>query len=188
MKWFVAEVTDPASDESQSGSVKIRIDGHQDKLGDDKLREAKPMFNVNNPLHNKIGGPVTGLMKGSRVVGFFLDGDRGQMPMLIGAFGSEGKRDKDGGQIKYPEGDTPVATKEPKNKKGEALGGADKRLIPADDRTDPEKAKIDTKSILKFAEVEAPNPFGENHFQFPVDDGKASHTIGQDDPGEVIST
>jgi hypothetical protein len=179
MKWFIAQVVDPASDPAQAGSVKIRIQGHQDNISDDNLRNAKPMFDVTNPIDKKVGGPVTGLMKGSQVIGFFMDGETGQVPVIMGSIGSEGEKPENG-KVDYTKGDTPVAHKEKQNKRGEKLGGGDYRLIPGDDRLDPKSSKLDSKSILKYAKDEAKNPFEETYVH--ADDGEETYGMGQEDP------
>ncbi len=182
MKWFIAEVVDPASDPQQSGSVKIRIQGHQDDIPDDKLRNAKPVFDVTNPISGKKGGPVTGVLKGSQVCGFFLD-EECQIPVFFGTIGSEGKRDGPGGKLDATKGDTPVAIKDKQNSQGEEQGGGDKRWIAGegDKRLDSDGGSLDTKPIRKYAEEEAESPFGNRDTH--ADDSRVSFSIGQTNPG-----
>lgn len=157
-KWFIANVEDPASDPAQSGSVKIKIEGYQDKITE--FRHAKPIFNVTNPMHKKIGGNVTGLLKGSKVVGFYMD-DEGQIPVIFGSFGAEsGNNSNSKTNVQnYPEGDTPPQHKDEKNSEGIALGGRDVRYIhpSGDDYLDPSKGNHDSKSVIKYAHMESPN-------------------------------
>jgi hypothetical protein len=181
MNFFTAEVVNNAADPAQAGSVSIRIQGSQDKLSNDQLRLAKPMFNGTNPMQNKVGGPAVGLLNGSQIVGFFLDGESGQIPVIMGSIGSEGKRQEKNAPIEYPKGDTPVATKEKQNKEGKQLGGGDYRFIPDDDRS-KSSDKLDNKPIRDYANTEAPNPYGETTIGYTVDDGKASFSCGQCDP------
>lgn len=180
MKMFIAEVVDPASDKSQRGDVKIRVPGSQDKIADTDLRQAQMMFPSTNPINSKVGGPVTGIQKGSMVIGLYLDD--GQIPIILGTLGSSGKWGENP-TPDYTKGDTPTASKDKTNGEGERLGGGDFRLIPGADRLDPTAAKVDTKSILIYAKDEAVNPYGTT--TVAVDDGELSHSIGQNDPGSA---
>jgi len=178
MRWFICEVTDPAGDKSESGSVYARINGHQDQVSDKELRLMKPMFPVNNPINNKVGGPVTGLQKGSRCIGVFLDGPGEQIPMLIGTIGSEAKKGSKDGKPDYTKGDSPVVGKTDGNT---TTGGRDVRLKSGPDPLDGNTATLDDKSIIKYAKIEAKNP--TNNDNFPDVDVPSSFSIAENNTG-----
>lgn len=160
MKWFMANVEDVTSDPAQSGSVKIKIQGYQDKISE--FRHAKPMFDVSNPINKKVGSSPTGLLKGSQVIGFFAD-DEGQVPIILGSIGSEsGKKSQSESRSNIPnysDGDSPLYSKDEKNSEGKSLGGKDVRYIhpSGNDYTDPAKGKLDSKSMILYAHNESPN-------------------------------
>lgn len=177
-KWFIANVEDPSSDPAQSGSVKINIEGYQGST--QEFRHAKPMFGVNNPINDKVGGPVTGLTKGSRVICAYLD-QEGQVPIIIGTIGAESKKDKNGNKD-YTGGDTPPSHKDEQNKEGEKLGGGDYRYIPPEDGDylDTEKGKIDNKNILEYANTEAKNATNSSTWtNIPCKMSNSGGSIGQ---------
>ena len=92
--WWVGEVeniTDPAL----LGRVQVRIlgwyTGHKDKEAYTKIIPTKilPWANVLLPTdapQTKNAGTTTELQPGAWVLGFFLDGDEAQLPIVLGAF------------------------------------------------------------------------------------------------------
>jgi hypothetical protein len=92
--WWVGEVEDN-KDPSQLGRVKVRIlgwyTGHKDKEAYTKIIPTKilPWANVLLPAdapQTKNAGTTTELQPGAWVLGFFLDGDEAQLPIVLGAF------------------------------------------------------------------------------------------------------
>lgn len=92
--WWVGEVED-IKDPSQLGRVKVRIlgwyTGHKDKEAYTKVIPTKilPWANVLLPTdapQTKNAGTTTELQPGAWVLGFFLDGDEAQLPIVLGAF------------------------------------------------------------------------------------------------------
>ena len=92
--WWVGEVEDN-NDPSKLGRVRVRIlgwyTGHKAK--EDYIKEVPtkvlPWANVLLPTdkpQTKNTGTMSELQCGSWVLGFFLDGDEAQLPIVLGAF------------------------------------------------------------------------------------------------------
>ena len=110
--WFVGVIED-RNDPVKLGRLRVRCFGwHTEDKGEiptDKLPWALPMNSVNSAQTNNIGISPTGLVEGAWVIGFFLDGDRAQEPVVMGTLATipselantqEGFYDPNG---KYPE-------------------------------------------------------------------------------------
>ena len=96
--WWVGEVED-ILDPSQLGRVKVRIIGwytsnktdengdaaHWNELPTDILPWATVLLPTDKP-QTKNAGTTTELQVGASVLGFFLDGEEGQLPCVMGAF------------------------------------------------------------------------------------------------------
>lgn len=116
--YFIAEVID-VNDPEQVGRVKVRVKGRQDntsEIPDHDLRWARCIFPVSNPSHGGVGGPHTGLLKGSIIMGFYADQD-GQIPLVMGSLGKAGvpndPQNPSGGiKIDGANHDVPHATRE----------------------------------------------------------------------------
>jgi len=85
--WFVGVVEDRL-DPSMLGRVRVRCFGwHTDdkvEIPTEALPWAMPMNTINSGQTNNIGQSPTGMIEGTWVVGFFLDGDRAQEPVVMG--------------------------------------------------------------------------------------------------------
>ena len=91
MSWWVGEVVD-VNDPDQSGRVRVRVFGrHDDKnnIKDEDLHWAMPLQPVTSAAFAKIGTSPLGLVKGSKVMGFWIDRDQ-QYPVIWGSFGKAG--------------------------------------------------------------------------------------------------
>ncbi len=110
--WFVGVIED-RNDPVKLGRLRVRCFGwHTEDKGQiptDKLPWALPMNSINSAQTNNIGISPTGLVEGAWVIGFFLDGDRAQEPVVMGTLATipselantqEGFYDPNG---KYPE-------------------------------------------------------------------------------------
>jgi len=86
--WFgvVEDLKDPLN----IGRVRVRCFGfHTDDpavLPYTDLPWAQVLMPVTSASFSAIGTSATGLIEGSHVVGFFMDGDNAQMPMVMGSF------------------------------------------------------------------------------------------------------
>ena len=85
--WFVGVIED-RNDPVKLGRLRVRCFGwHTEDKGQiptDKLPWAMPMNSINSAQTNNIGISPTGLVEGAWVIGFFLDGDRAQEPVVMG--------------------------------------------------------------------------------------------------------
>ena len=89
--WWIGKVVN-VNDPDKSGRVQIRAYGrHDDKINipDDSLPWALPLQSVNSAALGKVGISPLGLLKGSRVVGIWMDEDQ-QYPIVLGSFGKAG--------------------------------------------------------------------------------------------------
>ena len=89
--WWIGEVVD-VYDPDQSGRVRVRVYGrHDDKtnIKDEDLPWALPMQPVTSAALGKVGTSPLGLMKGSKVKGYWADKDQ-QYPIIFGSFGKAG--------------------------------------------------------------------------------------------------
>lgn len=85
--WFVGVVED-RDDPVQMGRVRVRAFGwHTDDLNQiptEELPWAIPINPISSASVSGIGRSPTGIVEGSWVVGFFMDGERAQEPMILG--------------------------------------------------------------------------------------------------------
>ena len=91
MDYFTAEVRN-IMDPHQSGRVQLRIYGHHDddkNIKDEHLPWAMPLQSITSAATAKIGTSPTGMLAGTRVVGFFLDAAK-QYPIIMGTFARAG--------------------------------------------------------------------------------------------------
>lgn len=86
--WFIGVVED-RNDPVQLGRVRVRCYGwHTEDKGQiptDQLPWAIPVNPVQSASVSGVGHSPTGLVEGSWVVGFFVDGERAQEPMILGS-------------------------------------------------------------------------------------------------------
>ncbi len=89
--WFLGVVED-RNDPSQLGRMRVRCYGfHTEDKGQiptEELPWAIPLQDITSAAINGMGRSPTGLVEGSWVVGFFLDGNRAQEPVVIGSVAS----------------------------------------------------------------------------------------------------
>lgn len=85
--WFFGIVED-INDPVQLGRARVRCIGwhteDKDKIPTDSLPWAIPMFDVQSAAKEGVGESPTGLLVGSWVIGFFIDGARAQEPAILG--------------------------------------------------------------------------------------------------------
>lgn len=87
--WFTGVIVD-INDPQKASRVKVRIHGYHNQdtneLPDDHLQWAMVMTSPFSASTNGIGLTPHGLIKDAHVIGFFLDGESSQLPMVIGSF------------------------------------------------------------------------------------------------------
>jgi len=85
--WFVGVVED-RDDPVQLGRVKVRCFGwhteDKDQIPTEELPWAIPVNSITSASVSGIGRSPTGIVEGSWVIGFFIDGERAQEPMILG--------------------------------------------------------------------------------------------------------
>jgi len=87
-RWFVGKVEDREGDPRMLGRVKVRMyNMHPTKkslIPTDELPWATILGSPNSAGHQKIGVSPTGILNESIVIGFFLDGNDGNQPVIMG--------------------------------------------------------------------------------------------------------
>lgn len=87
--WFVGEVTN-VNDPQEANRVKVRIKGYHsqdtNEMPDTHLQWAMVMTSPFSASTGGIGLTPHALVKGTQVIGFFLDSHSAQLPMVIGTF------------------------------------------------------------------------------------------------------
>jgi len=87
--WFVGVVEDRVNDPSKLGRVRVRCLGHHTEdrklLPTDALPWAHVMHPVTDPSMQGMGNTPSFLVEGSWVVGFFMDADMKQQPVIMGS-------------------------------------------------------------------------------------------------------
>jgi hypothetical protein len=82
-RWFVGVVEDNTTDNMKLGGVKVRAFGIHEDLPTERLPDAIVMMPTTSGSFQGIGD-TPGLLAGSFVFGFFLDGEEKKYPMIIG--------------------------------------------------------------------------------------------------------
>lgn len=97
-RWFIGSV-ESLDDPMKLGRVRVRIVGeHDDSIETGDLPLAQVMMPNTNPNLNGIGRSPTGMVVGTNVVGFFIDGSHKQVAMIIGSFHTNpGQQESDHG-------------------------------------------------------------------------------------------
>lgn len=102
--WWQGVVED-RDDPALMGRYRVRILGHhtqnKEKLPTEHLPWSIPLQPISSAAISGIGTSPTGLVEGSAVMGFFADGDEGQIPVIMGSFGvtSHLPREDDNGEV-----------------------------------------------------------------------------------------
>ena len=81
--WFTGIVEDNTTDELKLGGCKVRVFGVHEDLPTERLPDAILMMPTTSGSFQGIGD-TPGLLAGSFVFGFFLDGDAKKYPMIMG--------------------------------------------------------------------------------------------------------
>ena len=87
--WFFGVVED-RNDPIKLGRVRVRVyeyyDDDKSKVPTNALPWAQVIQSPTSAATGDIGQTPTGIVEGSWVVGFFLDGHRSQQPIILGTF------------------------------------------------------------------------------------------------------
>jgi hypothetical protein len=95
LKWWIGVVEDRGTgqfsgqkDNLKLGRIKVRIKGyHTDNKGDlptDKLPWCYVLMPITSAGISGVGHSPSGVVENSKVIGFFMDGDGGQIPIAFG--------------------------------------------------------------------------------------------------------
>jgi len=91
--WWIGVVEDRLHDPKKLGRVQVRIFGYHSQDKSQVPKDHLPWAHVLMPPHGASLGGVgispTGILEGSHVVGFFLDGDNHQTPLVLGTLHGE---------------------------------------------------------------------------------------------------
>ena len=87
LRWFVGVVAD-LKDPKYLGRVKVRVINETDDeaISVDDLPWATPIIPITSASLNQVGTAPVGLLVGSHVFGFYLDGQEKQLPMIWGTY------------------------------------------------------------------------------------------------------
>jgi hypothetical protein len=87
LRWFVGIVAD-LKDPKYLGRVKVRVINETDDeaISVDDLPWATPIIPITSASLNQVGTAPVGLLVGSHVFGFYLDGQEKQLPMIWGTY------------------------------------------------------------------------------------------------------
>ena len=82
--WWIGKVVD-IEDEKKLGRVKVRVYGYYDEeIPDEDLPWAVPVSPIQSSSYNKVGFSPTGIQVDATVIGFFMDGETAQVPVIMG--------------------------------------------------------------------------------------------------------
>jgi hypothetical protein len=95
LKWWIGVVEDRGTgqfsgqkDNLKLGRIKVRIKGHHTDNKGDLPTSQLPWCYVMQPTTSAaisgIGHSPSGIVENSKVIGFFMDGDGGQVPIVFG--------------------------------------------------------------------------------------------------------
>lgn len=85
-RWFIGSV-ESLDDPLNLGRVRVRVIGeHDDSIETEFLPFAQLMSPITSASVGGIGVSPTGILIGSRVIGFFIDGNEKQIPMIMGTY------------------------------------------------------------------------------------------------------
>lgn len=110
--WFMGIVVD-IDDPKKLGRVKVRVfnlDGPPDKgIDNEDLQWATPLMPVTSASFYQVGSSPTGMLPGSRVIGFYIDGKIRRKPVVMGSFPFIDQGDESGHSVsKQARGDAAV--------------------------------------------------------------------------------
>lgn len=166
--WFVGVVED-RYDPARTGRVRVRCFGWHTDNKTDLPTKHLPLAMVMNPTSSAgisgVGQSPSGLVEGSWVVGFFLDGERAQEPIIIGSLNS----------IPTDYGDPDKAFTDPKGIHPRWINEPDTSKLARNDGSDPKQS-----SLEKFSGSTVDVPTAANEFwDEPNDDTPLENGAGK---------
>lgn len=159
-RWFVG-VVESRDDPLMLGRLKVRVyNMHSEKqslTSTDELPWAYTMNTVHGANQGQVGQSPTGIIVGSTVIGFFMDGNDGNFPVIMGSLAGIPGKDVSKHDVPYearetnkvakvkigPEPDAPYAAKYPYNKVHRTESG---HVIEIDDTPGKERLHAFHKS------------------------------------------
>jgi len=200
--WWTGVVED-RDDPLQLGRCKVRCmgwhDENIDKLPTNDLPWAQPLQPITSAALAGVGTSATGLLEGSWVVGFFMDGKEGQFPVIMGSLaGISGDGEVMGTGFRDPEGlyptadfkgkpDTPTLARGEEISSNESPAYQNKisgRLEGVKTAKGADVGTILSRSIPESGEWSEPEPRGSKDSEYPLNHVRkteAGHIFEVDD-------
>ena len=156
MIWFVGVVED-RKDPRNMGRCRVRIYGDHDanktKIPTRSLPWSQVMMPVTSAACGGIGESATGIVQGSWVVGFYMDGESRQQPMIMGTIvGEAGADGLPEAGFADPAGRHPMRSEGPDTSYS-AIGGMYETTAPYIQKVDLRQEKVETGSPEKVTQV-----------------------------------
>jgi len=200
--WWTGVVED-RDDPLQLGRCKVRCmgwhDENIDKLPTNDLPWAQPLQPITSAALAGVGTSATGLLEGSWVVGFFMDGKEAQFPVIMGSLaGISGDGEVMGTGFRDPEGlyptadfkgkpDTPTLARGEEISSNESPAYQNKisgRLEGVKTAKGADVGTILSRSIPESGEWSEPEPRGSKDSEYPLNHVRkteAGHIFEVDD-------
>ncbi len=180
--WFLGVVED-RKDPEKLGRVKVRIFGYHDsdtaRVSTEDLFWAMVMMPTNSSGSSGVGASPTGLVEGSTVVGFFMDGHAAQTPIVIGTLGGKPKKESQiaGGGFKDPFGLFPLYEEGESSVNRLARGENTDKTYLSDRKKNRTKAKVAFGGQWQEPEPTYAAEYPYNH----VNQTESGHVFEMDD-------
>lgn len=182
--WWMGVVED-RNDPDKLGRVRVRVFGyHSDDTGElpsNTLMWATVMQPTTSAAISGIGTSPTGLLPGTHVMGFFMDGEDAQVPVIIGSMAGKPKDKKQGSAFGDPEGKFPLYTGESDVNRLSRNEKTDETILNSDS-----KKKTDTASGVGGGTWQEPkSPYDPSYPYNSVRQSESGHVEEWDDtPGK----
>ena len=85
-RWWVGTVIDAANDPLKLGRVRVRVRGVDDYKDDDQINQWASCVTPTTSASYRGVGDTPSMVEGSEVFGFFADGNRGEVRIVVGTF------------------------------------------------------------------------------------------------------
>lgn len=150
MVWWTGVVRDTA-DPLKIGRLRVNVYNYYDGVEDSDLPWAIVMNPINSAGLDEVGLSPTGIQVGSTVVGFFIDGEEGQRPLVMGSIVGIPGEEPDTSRLARNDSDYPPALPDTKDSGrttgvSTALGGSWSEPASAYDAKYPDNQVKQTSS------------------------------------------